>query len=354
MTKYTIMIKTLLFAVLLLPILASAQLVEHASMNKPGSSPAPSLTIVGGTPNLALSAFTAAQGSASASQSWTFSGANLQGNVTWPAGSGMEISLDNSTFASSVVITQSGGVITSQVVYTRIAAATSSGTYSGNMQPSSTNLSSPPYVSYSATVSSVLTAQFNFSSTSSSVAGWTNVFGDPTLSPTFTDAGTGWTIQMVPSGSQWGKFSGFYGGVGNGATGASTDGVFSQASVNSNLYSYAYNFNSTGYNMQFTNLPAGTYAIEFIGSIPTGTFNNGGPSEFHVQFGTGSDNWTSYSPNSNVSAPLGQGPGTTNVGHGSFTGTITSGQKINIAVCNDINGLGALGFINALVIRKIS
>jgi len=49
-------------------------------------------------------------------------------------------------------------------------------------------------------VTAIPTAQFNFSSTISTVTGCTNVYGDPTASPSFTNTGTGWILHMVGSG----------------------------------------------------------------------------------------------------------------------------------------------------------
>lgn len=194
-----------------------------------------------------------------------------------------------------------------------------------------------------------IVSKWNFSSSASSVAGYTNVFGDPTTSVTFTD-GNGWTVTTV--GASWAKFGGFFGGVGNGATAGSTDGNFSMAGINSNMYTST-NFSTSSYNITITNLPAGTYLIELLGAIPTPTFNNGGNSEFHVQFGTGSDNISVYAPNGTGSTGnlIGSGPGTTAVTTGSFTGTITAGQTIKIGVGNTFTG-GALGYINGLIITK--
>jgi len=198
------------------------------------------------------------------------------------------------------------------------------------------------------------TAKFNFSSTASAVSGWTNFYGNPTSSQSFTDAGTGWTLITITAG--WATYGGFFGGVGNGATTGSTDGAFSQASINSNLYTTT-NYASNGYGLEFTNLPAGTYSIELIGSIPTGVFNTGGGANFHVLFGSGSDNaGTPYLPNGTGSTgnlvPL--GPGTTGVTTGSFTGTITTSQVIKIAIGTDLDvTTGSIGVINGLIIKKI-
>lgn len=299
------------------------------------------------TPSGTLSAFSTSAGLASTAQTFTFTATNLTASVVWTAGTGMEVSSNGTTYGQTATFTQSGGS-SSGTVSVRIAAATTSGSYSGVISGNTTGIPSPATVAYSATVNaSTAVSKFNFSSSASAVAGWTNVFGDPTLSPSFTDAGTGYTWSMIGAG--WSKFSGFYGGVGNGATAGSSDGAFSQASINSNLYSYNLGFSLTGYNAQVSNLPAGTYSVELIGSIPTSVYNTGGPAAFHVQFGTGSDNISTFTPNDNLTAV---GPGTTGVQTGSFTGVITSGQTIKIAICT--SGAGQLGLINGVIITKIN
>lgn len=340
-TKNKLMKK--LFSVLLLLIIyntCSAQILRLG-----GIADAPTSTI---TETGTLAGFTAVSGVASSSQTFTISGTLLTASVVVTSpGTWLELSKDNTTWASTQTFTQSGGTIPSQpvTVYARSTAVATSGSYSGNITITSTGASTIN-VSASATVGSVLTEKYNFSSTSSSVVGYTNFFGDPTTNLSISGVTTGWILTSQPT---WSKFSGFYGGVGNGATSSSTDGAFSTASINSNLYSYNLGFGLTGYNLSFTNLPAGTYSLEMIGSIPTSVYNTSGPAAFHVQFGTGSDNIATFTPNDNLTAV---GPGTIGVQTGSFNGTITSGQTINIAVCT--SGAGQLGLINGLIIKKTS
>lgn len=206
------------------------------------------------------------------------------------------------------------------------------------------------------TVSAATSLIVNFSATATSASGAMNFYGDPTTSLSFTDANTGWTVSSITAG--WVKYAGqYYGGSGNGATAASSDGAFTQAQIGSNMYNST-NFSTSGYSLQISNLPAGTYTIELLGSIPNTVFNWSGTSEFHVLFGSGSDNIsTAYGPNGSGSTGnlTPQGPGTTNVSTGSFTGTITSGQVIKIAVGYNTAASGTnLGFINGLKIVKTS
>lgn len=308
-----------------------------------------------------LPALTANAGAPSSADSLTTSGFNLTAGGLVTAPTGFEVSLDNSNYATTKTISLSGTSLAGQPVkvYVRIAATTPAGTPSGFVVFSSTGVS-PQSVSISGTVNATfVSAIFNFSSTASTQAGATNFFGDPTLSPQFTDATTGWTLKAI--GANWVKFGGSnFGGVGNGATVASSDGIFTQVQIRSNLYNIS-DFSAGQYQLQFTNLPAGAYDIYLLGSIPTSVFDNGtggsggsaGNMQFRVQFGTGSDNVSSFDPNNKPSATgniTTSGPGVTNVQTGSFTGTITAGQVINIAVIKA--GIGALGYINAIKILK--
>lgn len=99
--------------------------------------------------------FTNNTGTASASQSATVSGANLLGDVTITAPTGFEVSLDNSSFASSKIAAHSGLILSGQPVtfYARVAAATGAGSYSGNIALTSSGAATVN-VAVTATVSS--------------------------------------------------------------------------------------------------------------------------------------------------------------------------------------------------------
>lgn len=311
-----------------------------------------------------MGAFVTTTGTASPADSVTVSGAGLTANIiaTWPTA--FEGSLDKTTWASTRTFTRSGGTLPGQPVkaYTRLAAGASTGSPSGNVSFTSTGATTVNKA-VSGTVNPPATAIFNFSLTSDPQAGSTNFTGDPTtVTPiSATDATTHWTIAAIPAG--WTKFAGsFYGGVGNGCTVASSDGTFTQGQINSNLYTNSA-FSSSGYQLQFTNLPAGTYEISVLGSLQPSIATGVSGSDFHVQFGTGSDNVSSvYNANGNPvpagNLPSGNitttGPGTTGIATGSFTGTITAGQviKIGFGFAPASFGTGFLGIINAVKIKK--
>lgn len=200
------------------------------------------------------------------------------------------------------------------------------------------------------TVAPASSAIFNFSTPGSVQTGCTNWTGDPTTSITITDATTGWSLASIPS--HWMKYGGTaYGGVGNGATMASTDGTFTQAMINSSYFNISDSV--ANYQLQFTNLPAGTYAIYMLGGVPTSIYDNSGNTRFLVQFGTATVNYNDFDPNGKPGTTgnlVTSGPGS--VTSGTFTGSITSGQTIQIGIAK--TGSGQFGWVNAIKIVKTS
>ncbi|MFT3845991.1 MAG: pectinesterase family protein [Lacibacter sp.] len=85
-----------------------------------------------------LTTFTQSVGTPSASQSFTVSASNLTSNVTVTAPSSYEISLNNSTWSSSLTLSHSGGSISTTVIYVRLNAIASA-TYTGNILCASTD-----------------------------------------------------------------------------------------------------------------------------------------------------------------------------------------------------------------------
>lgn len=85
-----------------------------------------------------LSGFTTTQGTPSASQSFNASGSTLTTDITVTAPANYEVSLDNTTFSSTVTLTQSGGTVASTPVYVRLKANAAAGSPSGNVTLTST------------------------------------------------------------------------------------------------------------------------------------------------------------------------------------------------------------------------
>jgi hypothetical protein len=322
--------------------------VGAASVNVPYTA------VVGASPFMSVSTNTITNlnssiGSAGTAQTFVVTFGNLSGNLTVTTFSPVEISQDGgSTWSSTTQVFSTGSPKT---ISARVASTASAGPVSGTIQVTGPGVTQQN-VTVTGTVSAALAALFNFSASANTVAGATNVFGDPTLSPSFTNSTTGWTLAV--RGANWVKFGGTnYGGVGNGATVASSDGTFTQPQIGSNLYNIG-SYSTGTQQLEFTNLPTGTYAITLLGSIPTSVFPNSGNMEFHVVFASGTDNYSYFDPNGAGSTGNITSSGPNAVTSGSFTGAITSGQTIKIWVVKGTAGgnTGALGYINGLKIVK--
>lgn len=79
-----------------------------------------------------LSAFAQTIGSPSSQQNFTLTGTNLSADATITAPTSFQVSLNNSTWSSSVNVTQSAGSISATIIYVRLNAG-SNGSYSGNV-----------------------------------------------------------------------------------------------------------------------------------------------------------------------------------------------------------------------------
>lgn len=93
-----------------------------------GNVTTPTISVSG-----ALSPFVTTLGTASASQSFTASGADLAGNITVTAPTDYEVSTDNSSFSPSVSLVASAGTVPSTLVYVRLSAGAAQGASSGNV-----------------------------------------------------------------------------------------------------------------------------------------------------------------------------------------------------------------------------
>ncbi len=103
-----------------------------------GTPAAPSTPTISVT-TLSLAPFTAAYGTASYGGSFDVSGTALNNNITISAPAGFEVSITSSSsgFATSQVLTQSGGEVAATTVYVRTAGNTPAGTASGSITLSS-------------------------------------------------------------------------------------------------------------------------------------------------------------------------------------------------------------------------
>lgn len=116
---------------LLIPFIASAQQDGFYNLSATQITlPGPHISYTG-----SFSAFTTPTGTASASQSIAVSGSSLNSSVLATPGTGFEVSLNNSSFSSSVTLANTGNALTGQpvTVYMRIAAATGVSSGSSNL-----------------------------------------------------------------------------------------------------------------------------------------------------------------------------------------------------------------------------
>jgi len=168
----------LIYLFSIISISASAQIIQPTS----------SITEINPGPYIhslnTLSAFLTSTGTASASQSFNFVSGNLSAAVGWKTGSGMEISKDNSTWTDTITFLGSNP---SGTVYVRVAAATSAGSYSGNIHGSSGSATAD--VAYSATVTAVPTLIVN----PTSLTGFTSITGSLGGSQSYSLTGTALT-----------------------------------------------------------------------------------------------------------------------------------------------------------------
>ncbi|MGA1130270.1 MAG: putative Ig domain-containing protein, partial [Chthoniobacterales bacterium] len=80
-----------------------------------------------------LAGFTALSGNAGASKTYTVSGANLTGDITITAPAGYEAGLDNTTFATTVILSPVSGSIAATTVYIRLGTTASLGSNTGSI-----------------------------------------------------------------------------------------------------------------------------------------------------------------------------------------------------------------------------
>ena len=114
-----------------------------------------------------LTTFSKCSGSVSSSQTFTVSGANLTANLVVNAYSGLEYSLDNSTYTSTISIAPTSGTVASTSIYVRMTSASTSLT-SGSISLTSTGATTKT-VSVSGTLNSVTAISAHPSTTAQSV-----------------------------------------------------------------------------------------------------------------------------------------------------------------------------------------
>jgi hypothetical protein len=238
------------------------------------------------------------------------------------------------------------------IVYTRVAAATAVGSYSGNIVVSSTGATNKN-VAVSATVNSaggasVAKFNFTFDVSGQTAAGWTKFYGSNQTNLSFTDVGTGWILQTT--GANWAGFAGTgYGSNSEGATTGTFGSTFPAAVIAGNYYNVNRTFNTgtPNYGLHIDNLPTGNYTVQIVGSIKSSVNNQVTFPEYHVKFGTGSDQMLQTMNNQDNT-----GNPNDNTHVLSFTGNITAGQSLSFGVFAPTSLVPGAGCINAVIITK--
>lgn len=301
-----------------------------------------------------LSAFSNVVGTASSSQFFTITAANLTAGALVTPPAGFEVSTDNNTFQSSVTLSQSGGTLVGQPVsvWARVAAATAIGSYSGNIVISSTGAANKN-VAVTATVNSAggaTVAKFNFTKDASgqTAAGWTQFYGNNQSNLSFTDAGSSYTLQTT--GANWAGFAGTgYGSNNEGVATGTFGSIFPAAVIAGNYYNVNRTFNTgtPNYGFHIDNLPTGNYTIQIVGSIKSSVNNQVTFPEYRARFGTETaQELHTMNNQDNTGNP---NDGTHVI---SFTGNIVAGQSLVFGVFAPPSLVPGAGCINAVIITK--
>lgn len=173
-----------LFTILLLFVtgIVSAQSFNMTLITQPGT----------GTPLIQTSVSTLSTqfitntGTASTAQTFTTTGSNLTGAGTVTAPSGYEVSLDGVSFASTKNLPLTGSVFTGQpvTIYIRLAAATSVGTYNGNVA-----ISSSGAVTRNVSVTGIVNSTSPALTLNGTYGAFTSTFGTASIAQTITVTG---------------------------------------------------------------------------------------------------------------------------------------------------------------------
>jgi predicted membrane protein len=162
--------------------------ISHSASNATTQNKAVTGTVGLISVTASLNAFSTAQGTASAEQSYTVSGSGLTANITINAPTGFEISTTSGgTFGSSVTLTQSGGTVSSTTIYVRLSSA-ATGTPGGNISHASTGATTQNVV-----VNGIVRAI----TVSGSLAAFSTAQGTPSASQSYTVSGTNLTENIT-------------------------------------------------------------------------------------------------------------------------------------------------------------
>ena len=151
----------------------------------------PSLTVT-----QSLTDFDTCMATSSTAQSFTAEGNNLNSNISISAPSGYEVSTDNTTFSSSLTLSQSFGTVDETIIYVRLTGATT-GNFNSNISVTSQDATSvdialtgtvyeSPVISGNSSIEFNTTETFTATTTPSAPAPWSS---SNTTVGTITDSG---------------------------------------------------------------------------------------------------------------------------------------------------------------------
>ncbi|GAB2867087.1 hypothetical protein GCM10027044_30560 [Hymenobacter ruber] len=194
------------------------------------------------------------QSTASAIKTYTLSGSNLTANLTVGPLAGYEFSTDGfaTAGAASLSLTPSSGTVASTTVSVRLAAATTAGTYNGNIDNASTGATTRSIaVTGTVTVAPTVTTTApatGITSAAATIAGNITSLGTPTASTSYgfvysTTASTAATLVLLGTGVTPAQV-----GTTGAATGTYSTGLTSLTASTTYYYrAYASNSAGTGY-----------------------------------------------------------------------------------------------------------
>jgi poly(3-hydroxybutyrate) depolymerase len=193
-------------------------------------------------------------------------------------------------------------------------------------------------------------ARFNLSASPQPVSGWTNVHnGGQTqgamISSGATDSATGWNVILNPS--EWqGYAGGFFCASNNDGQsgGASYPDDFPYTAIRGTFIQAGRPYSgSTTYPFHFTNLPAGNYELDMMGSLTTSYGLDLHDPRYHAKFGSSADQFATQATQSgNTSIVI------------TFTGTINSGDILKFGVYNNQTDNGDAHVLNAFVLKRLN
>jgi hypothetical protein len=192
-------------------------------------------------------------------------------------------------------------------------------------------------------------ARWNFTKTAFSVSGYNNMIagGSSVGNLSVTDSATGWTLVTV--GSQWEPYAGSFFALNNGEGGSSagspTYTTFSANALQGGFLQAGHTISEavSDYPFEFTNLPTGTYEVYVISSIKASVNPSLPNGIWYCKFGSASATSQTILEQANYTTPALM-----------FSGSITSGQKIQFGPFSGTSANTDGVVANAVYIKKIA